>query len=86
MHFPVRRRLTPLAQFVYFLQHNVPLAGQCINLLRGRRISEPLIQMNAYDLIEVIALYSANDVRECSFQTHVSEGTISVILIGRKKA
>jgi SAM-dependent methyltransferase len=84
LHFPVRRRLPPLEQFAYFLQHNVPLARHGFNLLKGRRISEPLMQMNTYDLIEVIAVYLANGVGEFSLHTHVSEGTISVNLIGRK--
>jgi ubiquinone/menaquinone biosynthesis C-methylase UbiE len=84
LHFPVRRHLPPLEQFVYFLQHNVPLAHHCFNLLKGRQVSEPLMQMNTYDLVEVIVSYSANGIREFSFHTHVSEGTISVILFGRK--
>jgi hypothetical protein len=82
----LRRRLPPLEQFVYFLQHNVPLARHCFNLLKGRQLSEPLMQMNPGDLIEVIAMYSANGIREFSFPTHVSEGTISVILIGQREA
>jgi SAM-dependent methyltransferase len=86
LHFPVRRLLSPLAQIVYFLQHHVPLARYCFNLLKGRRVSEPLMQMNVYDLIEVIALYSANGIREFTFYTHEAEGTISVVLIGRKEA
>jgi 2-polyprenyl-3-methyl-5-hydroxy-6-metoxy-1,4-benzoquinol methylase len=86
LHFPVRRHLPPLAQVVYFLQHNVPLASHFFNSLKGRRTSEPLMQMNPYDLVDVITLYSANGIREFSFQTHITEGTTSVILIGRKEA
>jgi SAM-dependent methyltransferase len=86
LQFPVRRRLPPLEQLVYFLQHNVPLARHGFNLLKGRRLSEPLMQMNTYDLVEVIAVYLANGIREFSLHTHVSEGTISVNLIGRKEA
>jgi SAM-dependent methyltransferase len=86
LHFPVSRRLPPLEQFVYLLKHNVPFARYCFNMLQGRRFSEPLMQMNQYDLIEVIALYSANGIREFTFYTHVLEGTISIILFGRKDA
>jgi len=86
LHFPVRRRLPPLEQFVYVLKHNVPCARYCFNLLQGRRFSEPLMQMNQYDLIEVAALYSANGIREFTFNTYVLEGTLSVILFGRKEA
>ena len=86
LHFPVRRRLPPLEKFVYLLKHNVPLARYCFNLLQGRRLSEPLMQMNQYDLIDVVALYSANGIREFAFNTHVLEDTLSVILFGRKEA
>ena len=43
------------------------------------------MQMNQYDLIEVIALYSANGIREFTFYTHMLEDTISIILFGRKE-
>jgi 2-polyprenyl-3-methyl-5-hydroxy-6-metoxy-1,4-benzoquinol methylase len=86
LQFPVRRRLPPLEQFVYFLKHYVPFARYFFNLLQGRRFSEPLMQMNQYDLIEVTALYSAHGIRDFTFYTHGLEGTISIILFGRKDA
>ena len=85
MHFPVRRRLHPLELFAYSLKHHMPFARYGFNLLQGRRFSEPLMQMNHYDLIDVIALYSAHGIREFTFQTQVSEGNISIVLLGRKE-
>ena len=85
LHFPVRRRLPPLELFAYSLKHQVPFARYGFNLLQGRRFSEPLMQMNHYDLIDVIAVYSAHGIREFTFHTQVSEGNTSIVLLGRKE-
>ena len=44
------------------------------------------MQMNEYDLIEVMALGSVNGIREFALHPNRLEGTLSVILIGRKDA
>ena len=85
LHFPVRRRLPLLELFAYSLKHHVPFARYGFNLLQGRRFSEPLMEMNHYDVIDVIALYSAHGIREFTFHTQISEGTISIALLGRKE-
>jgi SAM-dependent methyltransferase len=85
LHFPVQRRLPPLELLAYWLKRHVPFARYGFNLLQGRRFSEPLMQMNHYDLIDVIALYSAHGIREFTFQTQISEGNISIALLGRKE-
>jgi SAM-dependent methyltransferase len=86
LHFPVRHRLTSLERFVYLLKHHVPFARYGFNLLQGRRFSEPLMEMNQYNLIEVVALYSAHGIREFTFYTHIVEESISIILFGKKEA
>ncbi len=84
LQFPVRRRLSPLEQLAYVVNHNVPFARYCFNLIRGRRLSEPLMQLNQYNLIEVMALCSASGIREFAIQPTLSENMLSVILVGRK--
>jgi 2-polyprenyl-3-methyl-5-hydroxy-6-metoxy-1,4-benzoquinol methylase len=86
LHFPVRRRLPRREQLVYAIKHNVPFTRYCFNLLRGRRLSEPLMQWNEYNLVEVMALCSASGIREFALHTDLSEGMFSVILVGRKDA
>jgi len=86
LHFPVRRRLPLRKHCVYMVQHNVPFTRYCFNLLRGRRLSEPLMQWNEYNLIEVMALCSASGVREFALHTDLSEGMFSVTLVGSKAA
>ena len=85
LHFPVRRRLPTLELFAYSLKHHVPFARYGFNLLQGRRLSEPLMEMNHYDLIDVIALYSAHGIRRITSSHQVSEGNISIALLGRKE-
>jgi len=84
LQFPVRRSLSPLKQLAYMVKHNVPLARYCFNLLRGRRFSEPLMQLNEYNLIEVMALCSASGIREFAIRPTLSENMLSVVLVGRK--
>jgi 2-polyprenyl-3-methyl-5-hydroxy-6-metoxy-1,4-benzoquinol methylase len=86
LHFPVRRRLPFLAQLVHTIRHNSPFARYCFNLLQGRRFAELPMQMNGYDLAEMMVLYSANGIREFTLNSQMLEGTFSVILFGRKDA
>jgi len=86
LHFPVRRRLPLRKHCVYMVQHNVPFTRYCFNLLQARRLSEPLMQMNEYDLIEIMALGSVNGIREFALHPNRLRGTLSVILVGRKDA
>ena len=86
LQFPVRRRLPLLGQLVYMIKHNVPFTRYCFNLVRGRRLSEPLMQWNEYNLIEVMALCWVSGIREFALHPNLSEGMFSVILVGRKDA
>jgi 2-polyprenyl-3-methyl-5-hydroxy-6-metoxy-1,4-benzoquinol methylase len=84
LEFPVSRRLSPLEQLAYMVKHNVPFARYCFNLVKGRRFSEPLMQFNEYNLIEVMGLCSASGIREFAVHPTLSENMLSVVLIGRK--
>ena len=86
LHFPVRHRLPPVERFVYMVKQNLPFTRYYFNLLQARPLSEPLMQMNEYDLIEVMALGSVNGIREFALHPNRLGGTLSVILIGRKDA
>jgi SAM-dependent methyltransferase len=86
LQFPVRRRLPLRERWVYAIKHNVPFTRYCFNLLRGRRVSEPLMQWNEYNLIDVMALCSAAGVREFALRTDQAGGMFSVTLVGSKAA
>jgi len=86
LQFPVRHRLPPVERFVYMVKQNLPFTRYCFNLLQARRLSEPLMQMNEYDLIEIMALGSVNGIREFALHPNRLRGTLSVILVGRKDA
>jgi 2-polyprenyl-3-methyl-5-hydroxy-6-metoxy-1,4-benzoquinol methylase len=86
LQFPVRRRLPALERLVYMISHNVPFTHCCLNLLKGRPFSEPLMQLNEYDLIEVVGLFSASGIREFALYPTELEKMILVMLIGRKYA
>src|SRR5258705_18761 len=82
----IRHRLPPVERFVYMVKQSLPFTRYCFNLLQARRLSEPLMQMNEYDLIEIMALGSVNGIREFALHPNRLRGTLSVILVGRKDA
>jgi 2-polyprenyl-3-methyl-5-hydroxy-6-metoxy-1,4-benzoquinol methylase len=85
LQFPVRVHLPALQQVVYTIKHKVPFTRHCFNLLRGRRISEPLMQLNEYNLIEVMALCSANGIQETTVRSSTFAGGLSATLVGKKE-
>jgi SAM-dependent methyltransferases related to tRNA (uracil-5-)-methyltransferase len=85
LQFPVRVDLSGLQQVLYTIKHKAPFTRHWFNLLRGRRISEPLMQLNQYDLVEVIALCSANGVAETTVRSSAFAGGLSATLVGKKE-
>ena len=53
-----------LQRLAYFCRHHVPLAHPIMNLLRGRRASEPRMQMNLYNLNRLFRIMSRQGVSE----------------------
>lgn len=56
LHVCIDRRDTAGSSFRYWAQCNVPGVHALTNLRRGRPISEPLMQMNAYPLQRILQL------------------------------
>lgn len=57
LHFPVSRDGGTLERWRYWARCNVPGAHRLSNLMRGRPISEPMMQMNAYPLPTIFSLF-----------------------------
>lgn len=85
LQFPVRVRLPVLQRVVYTIKQKAPFTRHWFNLLRGRRISEPLMQLNQYSLVEVMTLCSANGVPETAVRVSTFAGGLSATLVGKKE-
>jgi 2-polyprenyl-3-methyl-5-hydroxy-6-metoxy-1,4-benzoquinol methylase len=86
LQFPVRVHLPALERVVYTIKERAPVTRHCFNLLRGRRISEPLMQLNEYNLIEVMALCSVHGVQETTVRASAFPSGLSATLVGKKEA
>jgi SAM-dependent methyltransferase len=83
IHFPIRVRLPIQDRLIYSIKQIVPASRYLFNLLQNRRLTEPLMQMNEYDLNEVIDLASASGIREFALTTCIEKRYNSVVVFGR---
>jgi len=63
IHLSLRRRSSKLKKIVYFTKHRVPLAVVIFNVLQGKRWNEPLMQMNEYDLPELLKIFARHGMQ-----------------------
>lgn len=56
LHFVYDTRLPRWRRLVHWMRKRVPLVHPLMNMLQGRRIRSPLMQMNPYDLNRVIRI------------------------------
>lgn len=64
LHVTLRRNLSPLRRLTYQARRSLPALHYAVNAVRGRPITEPFVQMNEYDLVELIELLSARGMGE----------------------
>jgi SAM-dependent methyltransferase len=64
LHVSVRRRSSNLKKAIYFTRHRVPLASVVFNVLRGRVWNEPFTQMNEYDLLTVLEIFTCKGMED----------------------
>lgn len=86
LHVSLRRRLSPARAAAYQVRHKFPFAGYALNLLQGRHLFAPQMQMNEYDLVRVLDIFRRNKMNEVAitFENHRSVET--AMIMGRKQA
>jgi len=72
LHMTYGKGTDPLRKVIDTLRYNVPLVQNIINVARGRKFSEPPMQMNSYNLNNVIKLFQDNGMSTayCEFTDH----------------
>lgn len=76
-HRPRRR----LYQGYYWLRRNVPFFKSFANLVQGKPVSAPFMQMNCYSLDKIFSLLQAARVKEvaCLMEEHLGFESVTVV-------
>jgi trans-aconitate methyltransferase len=64
LHFPVDRDPALLKNVVYFCKHALPASRYLLNLLQGKPIDEPLMQINPYPIRAVYDVFESAGLRD----------------------
>ncbi len=84
LHVSLRRNLPPLRAAAYQIRHKIPLAGYAINLLQRKPLLAPQMQMNEYDLVRVLDIFSHHNMKEISITSEDHQGVATARLMARK--
>ena len=84
LHVSLRRRLSPARAVVYRTRHAVPFASYVFNVIQGKPLFTPQMQMNEYDLPTVIAIFVRHGIRDILVTPENHRGVETARLMGRK--
>ena len=79
-----RQRLT--ARVLYWLRVNVPGGKWALNVLRGRAMRAPVMQMNVYSVTRLLDILWSEGCREAHVRFSDHDGARGVLLFARKAA
>lgn len=84
LQFTVDRGDRPHQAALYWAQRHIPGIQMLTNLLKGRALSEPLVEMNEYDLARVLRMFQEHGMSAPAIERG-SEGRVeSVVLMAQK--
>jgi SAM-dependent methyltransferase len=84
LHVSLRRQLSPARAMVYRTRHGIPFASHMLNLLQGKPLFTPQMQMNEYDLARIIAIFMRHDIQNILVTSEIHRGVETARLMGRK--
>ena len=67
-----------------FVKKYVPLSGNLINLIKGRKFFAPQMQMNAYDINRLFLMIQKANVRDCYIEFTNHKGELGIIIYFKK--
>jgi SAM-dependent methyltransferase len=85
LHVPIDRPLSLSKKIIYFGKHALPGSRYLFNLLQGKRINEPLMQMNPYPIGTVCDILQGAGVRDIWILPFAGSQR-DVMFLGRKTA
>jgi len=85
LHVSLRRRLSPMHSAAYQVRHKIPFAGYALNLLQGRHLFAPQMQMNEYDLVSVLNIFRHHGIEEVAITFESHRGVETAMIMGAKQ-
>jgi SAM-dependent methyltransferase len=86
LHVSLRRNASTLGSIAYFVKHRIPGGRFLVNVLTGRTWKEPLVEMNEYDLIDVLNLFAEHGMKEIVVFPERHGKCDTAMIYGRKSA
>jgi trans-aconitate methyltransferase len=84
LHVPIDRDLGLLKNIAYFAKHALPGSRYIFNLLQGKSVSEPLMQINSYQIRALYDVLESAGLHEI-WLLPLKGSHYSVICFGRKR-
>jgi len=84
IQLPLLITASKLRRAIHVLRRNFLLFSRLVNIAKGRRWSEPFMQMNAYDMNHVLSILSDKGVSDVFLQLHEESGFVSAFVLAKK--
>jgi cyclopropane fatty-acyl-phospholipid synthase-like methyltransferase len=85
LHLTWDRNFPPLREIGYRVRRSVPGAQTILNVLRGRRPTFPMMEMNEYSVPDLLQIYRAAGMEQVVCEPLVDEYSIGFVFWGRKR-
>jgi trans-aconitate methyltransferase len=86
IQFPFRRKASALRKSIVKLRENLAPVAWLLNMIRGRRWNEPLMQMNDYDLNRILRILSDSGINDVFIEIENSSFNYSAFVFARRPA
>lgn len=84
IHLVFRCKASGTRKIINYLRYRVPYLHNIANVFQGRSISEPMMQMNSYNMNDILSLLCRNCITEVKMKFTNHSGHLGAILIFRK--
>ncbi len=86
LHVSLRRKLPALRTIIYQVRDKIPLAQYAANLVQSKSLFTPQMQMNEYDLVRVLEIFSRHNMTDVSITLERHRGVETARLLAQKRA
>jgi len=84
IHLPFVSKGSPGRRAIHILRKNFLPFSRLVNLAKGRRWSEPFIQMNMYDINRILRMLSDRGIKDVFVEVVDAGGYVSAFVIAHK--
>jgi len=85
LHYSLQRTLTPTKAFAYAMKHHIPFGRIAMNVIQGKALSAPAMQMNNYSLIDLLALFEDSGMENVVVMPEQHESALTARILAQKK-